>query len=137
MRAVALTVAVLFAVLLSGCASSTGDVNVAKEWLPKLKEENAFVCKQNVCDTAQRRAGLTAELAADARAGGADYQAVAALADRANLAYRFWEADCYPKGTRSVNAGMSCDDAFDLQLYGTDQLEALLVQVAEKQQSAS
>ena len=102
--------------------------------MPRLHEENAFVCGQDVCDTAARRAALTTDLAEDARHGGSNYEAVAALVSRANLAYRYWEMDCYPSGTRSSSAGMSCDEAFDLTLHGTDQLEDLLRRVAVKKQ---
>jgi hypothetical protein len=124
---------VIAALTLAGCSSSGGG-SVAREWLPKLQEENAFVCRQDVCDTADRRAKLTQELADDAEEAGGDYEAVAALAARTHLAHKYWEQDCYPNGTRSKNAGMTCDEAFDLELHGTDQLEALLREVAQSEQ---
>lgn len=131
MRRPALAVLAPLAVVLVACGGSSTDV--AREWLPKLQEENSFICQQDVCDTSERRAELTADLAADAREGGDDYRAVAALAERASLAYEHWDEECYPSGTTSQSAGMSCDEAFDLTLYGTDQLQELLVGVAEGQ----
>ncbi|MBW0088249.1 hypothetical protein I4I73_03340 [Pseudonocardia sp. KRD-184] len=117
---------------LAACAGNNG--TVAEKWLPRLMEENAFICQQSVCDTSERRAELTAELAADAREGGDRYRGVASLADRANLAYTHWEDECYPSGDRSPSAGMSCDEAFSLTLYGTDELEQLVREVATAEQ---
>jgi hypothetical protein len=98
-----------------------------------LQQENTFVCQQSVCDTAQRREKLTAELAADAEQGGEAYEAVAVYAKRVNLAFRYWESDCFPNGTYSSNAGMSCKAALDLELESTDELEKMLRDIAQSE----
>jgi len=46
--------------LLAGCADGVpmGGGSAAREWLPRLEQENAFVCHQDFCHTAERgRAG--------------------------------------------------------------------------------
>jgi hypothetical protein len=121
--------------LAAACGTGSSSASPAREWLPKLEEENAFVCKQDVCDTAERRAALTKELADDARAAGGDYEPVAALADRASLAYRYWEQDCYPDGSYSSSAGMTCDEAWDFTIHGTDELEQLVRGIARAEEA--
>lgn len=138
-----ISAAVAVAVLaLTGCGGggggSSGNATVAREWLPKLQEENAKTCPTdtNNCsaEVTARHLALTEGLAADARKAGGNYAGVAALADRVNLATRYWEADCYPDGTYSTRAGMSCAEAFTLDIHGTQQLEDLLRQIARTEQ---
>lgn len=130
-----LTVAFLAVLLLSGCAGGRSGT-VAEEWLPKLQVENAKTCQKDDCsaEVTDRRLALTEELASDAREAGGKYAATAAMAERVHLAHQYWQQDCYPAGSYSVNAGMSCSEALSLSINGIDDLETLLRQVAISEQ---
>jgi hypothetical protein len=125
----------LVALAMAGCSSGRSG-SVAEEWLPKLQHENSITCQKDDCsDEVQERIdALTAELAEDARNAGEEYQGVAVLAERVNLAVRYWEEDCYPDGTFSRRAGMSCDDALTLSIQGPEQLEALIQDIARSEE---
>jgi hypothetical protein len=114
--------------LVLALTSCSGSEPLSQEWIPRLQAEMNATCSRDACsrDVKARRLALTEELQVDAADAGSRYALVANLAWMVNRALRSWDSDCYPSGSYSVGAGMSCYEALILVTNGPGLLLAEL-----------